>query len=75
MGSPEGWNINPSGNRLFVKPVALTKEDALTNMTLITNRRMYFFEMHADEAEDVTSQKIPFIISFLYPELNNSAGV
>ncbi|MEM7616782.1 MAG: TrbG/VirB9 family P-type conjugative transfer protein [Pseudomonadota bacterium] len=75
MGSPQGWSISNSGNRLFIKPVSLTPEDSLTNMTLISNKRMYFFEMHADEVEDVTSQEIPFIISFIYPEIDNSAKV
>lgn len=75
MGSPEGWNITSGGNRMFIKPIALTKEEALTNMTVITNRRMYFFEMHADEVDNVKSQKIPFIISFLYPQLDSGSGV
>ncbi|MCH2038973.1 MAG: TrbG/VirB9 family P-type conjugative transfer protein [Rickettsiales bacterium] len=75
MGAPEGWSIQTGGNHMFIKPIALTKEEALTNMTVITNRRMYFFEMHADEVEDVKSQKIPFIISFLYPELDGGSGV
>lgn len=75
VGNPSAWSVRPAGNRIFIKPVSLTPEDAMTNMTVITNRRMYFFELHADEVEDMTSQDIPFVISFLYPEIGNSAKV
>ncbi|MCD6034344.1 MAG: virB9 2 [Rickettsiales bacterium] len=72
VGAPTEWQIQPSGRRIFIKPISTKPEDALTNMTVITDKRMYFFELHAAEAEDVTDQKIPFIIRFVYP--NQSAG-
>ncbi len=68
MGSPSPWQIVPAGNRIFLKPIG---DDATTNMTVITNKRMYFFEMHADDADDVTDNNISFIVKFVYPEDNN----
>lgn len=68
MGTSSPWQIVPSGNRIFLKPV---ENDATTNMTVITNKRMYFFEMHAEEAEGVSDDSIAFIVKFVYPEDNN----
>jgi type IV secretion system protein VirB9 len=65
MGVSTGWQMVPSGNKLFLKPV---DEDATTNMTLITNKRTYFFELFADEAKDIRDPNLVFNVRFLYPE-------
>ena len=65
MGTSAAWQMVPTGNRIFIKPI---EDDATTNMTVITNKRMYFFEMHAEEAEGVSDANISFIVKFLYPE-------
>lgn len=72
MGTPTPWQIVPAGNRMFIKPV---EEDATTNMTVITNKRMYFFEMHAEEAISVNDDKLNFVIKFVYPENYNLGGL
>ncbi|WP_322498238.1 TrbG/VirB9 family P-type conjugative transfer protein [Candidatus Cyrtobacter comes] len=64
MGTPSAWQIIPSENRIFLKPIEL---DATTNMTVITNKRMYFFEMRAKEAFGIEDGDIPFVVKFLYP--------
>lgn len=70
MGTPQSWQLYPNGNRIFLKPVA---EDAATNMTIITNQRMYFFEMHAEYAESISDKGLVFMMKFIYPDsLNNS---
>lgn len=68
MGTSSPWQIVPSGNRIFIKPI---EDEATTNMTVITNKRMYFFEMHAEESEGVGDENIAFIVKFVYPEDNN----
>lgn len=65
MGTSTGWQIHPEGNRIFLKPI---ETDATTNMTVITNRRMYFFEMHAEEAESIDDDNLAFIVKFVYPQ-------
>jgi len=65
MGTPTPWQLVPAGNRIFIKPI---EEDATTNMTVITNKRMYFFEMHAQEARSVNDSELAFIVKFVYPE-------
>lgn len=69
MGDSTAWMLNPSGYRLFLKPV---EQDATTNMTVITNKRTYLFELHARETDDIDDKEMVFIMRFLYP--NESAG-
>lgn len=72
MGTPTPWQIVPTGNRIFIKPV---EEQATTNMTVITNKRMYFFEMHAEEAVSVNDESLSFVVKFVYPEQFQYGGV
>lgn len=73
MGTPTPWQIVPAGNRIFIKPI---EDNATTNMTVITNKRMYFFEMHAHEAVSINDEKLSFVVKFVYPEQYNfSANV
>ncbi len=65
MGDTSAWQIVPSGFRIFIKPM---EDDATTNMTLITNKRTYFFELYAEEAEDIRDPDMVFNVRFLYPE-------
>lgn len=65
MGDTTGWQIVPSGSRIFLKPI---EENAHTNMTLITNKRTYFFELYAEEAKDMRDPNMVFSVKFLYPD-------
>lgn len=64
MGDSVAWQIVPSGNRIFLKPI---EQEATTNMTLITNKRMYFFELHAKKATNINDPGLVFAVKFLYP--------
>lgn len=64
MGDSTAWMLNPSGFRLFLKPV---EQDATTNMTIITNKRTYLFELHARETDDIDDKEMAFIVRFIYP--------
>jgi type IV secretion system protein VirB9 len=65
MGIPTAWQLHPTGNRIFLKPI---EDDAETNMTVITNKRMYFFEMYAEYANGIDDGNLVFMMKFLYPE-------
>jgi type IV secretion system protein VirB9 len=41
IGDSVAWQLKPAGSRLFIKPV---EQDALTNMTIITNTHTYNFK-------------------------------
>lgn len=75
VGLPHFWQIQQVGHRIFIKPVSNTAEEATTNMTVITNKRTYFFELHADEAENINEQGIPFIVRFVYPETEKTGEI
>ena len=71
MGDTTSWQIVPSGNRIFIKPM---EQDATTNMTLITNKRTYFFELYAEEAQDIRDPDMVFNVRFLYPDSDEEEG-
>jgi type IV secretion system protein VirB9 len=64
LGDSVAWQLNPMGNRLFIKPI---DQDATTNMTLITNKHTYFFELHAEEAKSISDKNLTFELRFQYP--------
>lgn len=69
IGDIEGWQlVQPSGlqNFLFVKPI---KNNANTNMTVVTSERVYSFEMNANHAQSHRSNELSFRIKFNYPML------
>lgn len=72
MGDTTSWQIVPSGNIIFLKPV---EKDATTNMTLITNKRTYFFELYAEETQDIRDPNLVFNLKFLYPEADDVSNV
>lgn len=65
MGDTTSWQIVPAGHRIFIKPM---EPDATTNMTLITNKRTYFFELYAAETLDMRDPEMVFNVKFLYPD-------
>lgn len=65
VGDSFGWQIVPSGSRIFLKP---TEPDATTNMTVITDQRIYLFELHAEEAEGIRDNEMVFSVRFSYPD-------
>jgi type IV secretion system protein VirB9 len=72
MGDSTGWLLNPLENRLFLKPI---DRDATTNMTIITNKRVYLFELHARETDDINDDNLMFIMRFVYPDDQQNVGV
>jgi type IV secretion system protein VirB9 len=72
MGDTTSWQIVPAGNRIFIKPM---EQDATTNMTLITNKRTYFFELYAEETTDIRDPGMVFNIKFIYPDEEEDDGI
>ncbi len=70
MGDSTGWSIVPAVNKIFLKPV---DRDATTNMTIITNKRTYLFELYAEEAEGIRDEEISLAIDFRYVDTSDGA--
>lgn len=64
MGDPQAWQLNPIGNRLFIKPI---KENAATNALIKTNRREYHFIFNTKKAENPYEKDLVFETRFVYP--------
>jgi type IV secretion system protein VirB9 len=71
LGDTESWQVVPAekGNILFVKPIA---KDVATNMNVVTDKRIYYLELHDFAPE--AARKV-FGIRFRYPEKNLNAAL
>ncbi|MDA9231489.1 TrbG/VirB9 family P-type conjugative transfer protein [Rickettsiales bacterium] len=65
MGDPSLWLFEHLGNRLFLKPIAQNPD---TNMTIITNEKVYHFELTAKTATGIDDQDLIFVAKFIYPD-------
>lgn len=68
IGDSEAWQVIPSSHRsniLFVKPL---EPNAETNMTVLTDKRVYAFELSASVAASYKSDELAFRLRFIYPE-------
>lgn len=64
VGDSSGWQVTPNarGDHLFVKPLEIGQT---TNLTVLTDTRLYSFELVAVSAP---SAEAPFAVRFVYPE-------
>lgn len=65
LGDSYVWKITPLANRLFIKPL---EKNIRTNMTIITNKRTYQFDIVAKELEDGEEKDLVYAIRFYYPK-------
>ena len=65
LGDSYAWKITPLANRLFIKPL---EKNIRTNMTIITNKRTYQFDIVAKELEDGEEKDLVYVIRFYYPK-------
>ncbi|SEB26324.1 type IV secretion system protein VirB9 [Variovorax sp. YR216] len=68
LGDSIAWQTVPYRNRLFLKPV---EPNAETNLTVITDRRTYYFKLMSGKGRATQT----FLVRFVYPQaLQRSAG-
>ncbi|GMO62353.1 MAG: P-type conjugative transfer protein VirB9 [Rickettsiales bacterium] len=65
LGEAFPWKITPIGKRLFVRPVQI---DIKTNMTIITTKRVYQFEIEGLAFDEKTNEDLVYSIRFFYPD-------
>ncbi|WP_165904994.1 P-type conjugative transfer protein VirB9 [Parashewanella curva] len=68
MGDSAAWSVTPVDNHIFIKPKA---QLAITNMTVLTNRHVYQFELNASllkNTNQATSRNMMFAVDFIYPD-------
>lgn len=65
VGDRVGWQIIPANRRLFIRAM---EENAHTNMTVITNKRAYQFDLKSSSASNVIgSEQLVYVVRFYYP--------
>ncbi len=70
IGDSVAWQVikpESRANMLFIKPL---EADANTNMTVVTNLRIYSFELSADKAPNRRDKNLAFRIRFTYPNVD-----
>lgn len=65
LGDSFAWKVTPLGNRLFIKPL---ERNIRTNMTIITNKRTYQFDIVAKELLNGEEKDLVYVIRFQYPK-------
>ncbi len=68
IGDSNAWQVQPNAAQtlLFIKPLA---PSARTNMTVVTNRRTYLFDLVASPSNSPL-----YVMQFRYPELEAAAA-
>lgn len=66
VGEPFAWKLTPMGQRLFVRALEIS---AHTNMTLITNKRTYHFDIKSGEYDGKIDEELVYVVRFYYPEI------
>lgn len=65
IGDHSLWQIIPAGYRLFIRPM---EDDVSTNMTVITNRRTYQFDLKSGKGKRENNPELVYVARFSYPD-------
>ena len=66
IGESFAWRLTPAGKRLFVRPLEIS---AHTNMTIITNKRTYQFDIRSGEYDGKADEELVYTVRFFYPQV------
>lgn len=66
IGEAFAWRLTPAGKRLFVRPLEIA---AHTNMTIITNKRTYHFDIRSGEYNGKADEELVYTVRFFYPQI------
>jgi type IV secretion system protein VirB9 len=64
IGDSYAWKITPVGRRLFIKSL---EENMHTNMTVITNKRTYQFDVISKPIDENIDKDLVYVVRFFYP--------
>lgn len=68
LGESYAWKMTPLANRLFIKPL---EKNIRTNMTIVTNKRTYQFDIVSKDLEEGREKDLVYLIRFYYPTNKN----
>jgi type IV secretion system protein VirB9 len=66
IGDGLDWQVTPNkgASLLFIKPIDRAPP---TNMTVVTDRRSYLFELNAVSAQGAPPSRMTYVVRFIYP--------
>lgn len=67
VGDRSGWQITPTENRIFVRAM---EDKAHTNMTVITDKRTYQFDLYSAQPGQQGWDELVYVVRFFYPPAN-----
>lgn len=65
LGDRVGWQVIPAGRRLFIQAM---NQGAHTNMTVVTNKRAYQFDLRSADATNPEWNSLTYVVRFYYPD-------
>lgn len=65
VGDRVSWQIIPAGRRLFIQTI---QDNAQTNMTVVTNRRAYQFDLKSTSHTRGNEDRLVYVARFYYPD-------
>lgn len=65
IGEAFAWRLTPAGKRLFIRPLEISGH---TNMTIISNRRTYHFDIRSGEYDGKADEELVYTVRFFYPQ-------
>lgn len=65
LGDTYSWKITPLDNLLFIRPL---EKNIRTNMTIITNKNKYQFDLVTYDPENMDESDLVYSIRFYYPK-------
>ena len=66
IGEAFAWRLTPAGKRLFVRPLEIAGH---TNMTIISNKRTYHFDIRSGEYDGRADEELVYTVRFFYPQI------
>lgn len=67
LGNEFYWNIENLGDKILIRPMEPNLD---TNMTIMTDKRNYYFEIASRSPTSGADSELVFIVNFYYPEIN-----
>lgn len=71
VGDRSVWQIIPAGHRMFIRPMT---DGASTNMTVLTNKRSYQFDLKSTSSADENAD-IVYVAKFVYGDRQMPAAL
>jgi type IV secretion system protein VirB9 len=65
VGNQFVWQFSAVGRTLFIKPL---EENIVTNMTVLTNKRRYYFELYSKLTSGTPDEELSYVVRFFYPD-------